>query len=405
MKILLIIEVMESLSVFIYLVLKIIFELYHLFGVICNFFCCFIFFVIFLIEDYCFFILSEFISNPSLVLYRIFLCLVGDKLVFECWVNYYYYFFVADIWTDVFFWKEMINSFNLWPRDLRFFIFFYCFLIILFLIQKLFQIILKNNFKWVWLYILQIKDKNWFLKGFFVNLYRYLSYDLPIRLLPFSITKLSYNLVKVEEIIGTPLEVDASAAIGGPFKGRGKIKGDGFVNPYSLCQKYAYFLSNMELHSYYGSDRYFLWKTMFYTKFFFGTQIHRPYFVSSKKQLRSVFRRDVYEDIGFFERIKASLWYFKVLKKWPFRSKEFIRFYFYQDIIPKKMQPIRVAFYKNIKFYLHSGYKRYFKQKVLLSLLKVLLIKVNWNYRLFTVDTIQHYILLVSYRFFKRFYK
>lgn len=88
----------------------------------------------FFLFDQIFFFFIEFLQNPYLLVQRFLKILIGDlylQLKYFFVLNYYYLFFVSDFWTDKVTWSNLINNYNFWPDDLRFFliILILCFLL------------------------------------------------------------------------------------------------------------------------------------------------------------------------------------------------------------------------------------------------------------------------------------
>lgn len=113
-----------------------------------NFFLFFIGYIFFFFFDHFFFFFVEFLQNPILLIERLLKILIGNiylKIKYIFYLNYYYYLFVPKFWTDNVLWQGIIYKYNIWPNDLRIYLFI---LFILFCIQFtifFFYLIFLNN--------------------------------------------------------------------------------------------------------------------------------------------------------------------------------------------------------------------------------------------------------------------
>lgn len=80
------------------------------------------FFIWYFVFDQFFFFFYEFFQNPGLLLYQLIYILFGStfiKFKYILVLNYYYYFFVPNIWINEEVWSFLIYNFNIWPNDIR----------------------------------------------------------------------------------------------------------------------------------------------------------------------------------------------------------------------------------------------------------------------------------------------
>jgi hypothetical protein len=342
----------ENLLYFLYIIFSKISILVFVLKYYISFFYSIIFIFIFNLGDFIIFIGNEFFENPLLLIYEVLNNYFYNFSLMEVfWLNYYYYFYTAPIWSDKEIWSDLINYFNFWPRDLRLYIFIFflgLFLCIFFILISSLRI------------LFYFKSIN-FIK-LFATFIRFVSINIMVSFLSFFYEYFRRNLFLI------------------------KIRP--FLNQKKITRYIIKSVSRKDLYEYY-LDSY---DTQIYSKLFFGKLIHK-YSLLRLSDLNR-FKLSLDEHLKFKSRYYKYLFQkYKIRQIIKFLSLFISKIDYLLIITQTKNVTIKPIFVENSpKILYHMFSKKVFKKKHVLK--KILNFSYSYKKPFLSAYLFRLYILM-----------